>query len=184
MLHATAAVDETAAKRYGLLDEGVRFKRTVRDDIDIFTALAAPDIDFVGSRFPVPVPSDLPDGYPDMADLLSGVHQFLHGDESAMAAGCEITAHANGVPMFEILRGKLWLRASAALGLLGVAVFAEENKNEQIPESYMLGWRQHIFHVYGWWGWQNHFREIVAQTPITQYPLDFAQEWDNWAPLG
>jgi hypothetical protein len=59
----------------------------VRDDMDIFTALAAPDIDFANSRFPVPVASSLPEGYPDMADLLLGVHRFLHEDENALTAG-------------------------------------------------------------------------------------------------
>jgi len=184
MWHASAALAETAAKRYPWLDPGPRFKRTVRDDIDIFTALSAPDIDFANSRFPVRVASDLPEGYPDIADLLYGVHRFLHEDENALAAGCTITPHADGVPMFEILRGRLSLRASAALGLLGIAVFSAENKGEQIPETYMLGWRQHIFHVYGWWGWQNHFREIVSLTPIVAHPLDFAEEWDSWAPAG
>jgi hypothetical protein len=184
MWHASGALADTAAKRYPWLDPGPRFRRTVRDDIDIFTALAAPDIDFGSSRYPVPVPSDNADGYPDIADLLYGVHRFLHEDENALAAGCDITPHADGVAMFEILRGRLWLRASAALGLLGIAVFASENRGEQIPESYMLGWRQHIFQVYGWWGWQNHFREIVSLTPIAQTPLDFAEEWDSWTPVG
>ncbi len=183
MWHASAALKETAVKRYPWLDPGPAFRRTVRDDIDIFTALAAPDIDFADSRFPVPVPSDTTEGHPDMADLLWGVYRFLHEDENALAAGCQITAHADGVPMFEILRGRLSLRASAALGLLGVAVFAAENRGEQIPENYMLGWRQHVFHVYGWWGWHNHFREIVSLTPITKYPLDFAEEWDTWSPV-
>ena len=157
MWHASAAADETAVKRYPWMDPGPRFRRIVRDDMDIFTALAAPDIDFANSRFPVPAASD-----PTAA--------------LSPERGC-------GVPMFDIASGRLRLRASAVLGLLGIAVFATENRGEQIPENYMLGWRQHIFHVYGWWGWQNHFREIVALTPITQYPLDFAEEWDHWAPV-
>lgn len=184
MWHATAAVEETAAKRYPWLDPGPRFRRTVRDDADIFGALAAPDIDFVNSRFPIPVPADADEGHPDIADLLYGVHRYLHEDENAMAAGCEITPHADGVPMFEIASGRLWLRASAALGLLGIAVFAGENKGEQIPETYHLGWRQYTFHVAGWWGWQNHFREILSLTPIPTFTLDFADEWDSWAPVG
>ena len=182
--HATAALDETANKRYPWLDAGTRFKRTLREDVDIFSAMTAPDIDFVNSRFPVPAPSDLADGRPDIADVLYAVHRYLHEDENVMPAGCEITAHADGVPMFEIAKGRLWLRGSAVLGLLGIAVFSAENKDEQIPDPYQLGWRQHIFHVCGWWGWQNHFREIVSRTAIQQYALDFADEWDAWAPAG
>ncbi|MEI6254864.1 MAG: hypothetical protein WCP30_18890 [Mycobacteriaceae bacterium] len=181
--HATAALDETAKKRYPGLDKESRFKRVIRDDVDIFAAMTAPDINLVESRFPVPVPSDLPDRRPDIADVLYGVHRYLHEDESAMLAGCEVTAHADGVPMFEIARGRLWLRGSAALGLLGIAVFAAENKGEQIPPAYNLGWREHVFHISGWWGWQNHFRDIVSHASIPQFTLDFAEEWDTWGPV-
>lgn len=184
MWHATAALDLTADKRYPWLDAGRRFKRTVREDLDIFAAMTAPDIDLATSRFPVPVPSGSADGRPDITDVLYAVHRYLHEDENAMPMGCEITAHAEGVPMFEIARGRLWLRGSAALGLLGIAVFSAENTGEQIPENYQLGWRQHIFHICGWWGWQKHFRAIVAQTPLDRYTLDFAEEWDTWAPVG
>jgi hypothetical protein len=182
--HATAALDETAAKRYPLLGPGPRFRRVVRDDVDIFTAMTAPDINLVESRFPVPVASDLPDRRPDIADVLYAVHRYLHEDESAMLAGCEITAHAEGVSMFEIAAGRLWLRGSAVLGLLGIAVFSAENTGEQIPDPYTLGWREHTFHISGWWGWQNHFRAIVSNVVTPQYVLDFAQEWDNWGPVG
>lgn len=183
MWHATAALDETAYKRYPTLDPASRFRRAVRDDVDIFAAMTAPDINLVESRFPVPASSDLPDGRPDIADVLYAVHRYLHEDENAMLAGCEITAHAEGVPMFEIGSGRLWLRGSAVLGLLGIAVFAGENKGELIPEPYTLGWREHVFHISGWWGWQNHFRDIVSHTPIPLYTLDFAEEWDAWGPV-
>jgi hypothetical protein len=182
--HATAALAETAGKRYPDLDPEARFKRVLRDDVDIFAAMTAPDIELVNSRFPLPVHSDRPDRLPDIADVLYAVHRYLHEDENAMPAGCEITAHADGVPMFEISAGRLWLRASAVLGLLGISVFAGENFGEQIPEEYTLGWRPHVFHITGWWGWQNHFRAIVSQSIIPQYKLDFAEQWDNWAPVG
>lgn len=180
--HATAAVQETADKRYPALPRAAQFKRTVRDDVDIFGALAAPDIDFDTSRFPLPVASDSTDGRPDIADVLFAVHRYLHGHTDEMPAGCEVTPPAEGVSMFEISRGRLWLRASATLGLLGIAVFAAENSGETIPGNYHLGWQQHIFHVSGWWGWQAHFREIVAKAAITRYALDFGAEWDAWSP--
>jgi hypothetical protein len=184
MWHATAAADETAAKRYPQLGPDQRFRRIIRDDVDIFAAMTAPDIDLVSSRFPLPVPSDLPDRRPDIADVLYAVHRYLHEDENAMPAGCEITAHADGVPMFEIGGGRLWLRGSAVLGMLGIAVFAVENRGEHIPEAYTLGWRQYVFHIAGWWGWQSHFRDIVSQTLMPHYTLDFAEQWDAWQPIG
>ena len=181
--HATAALDETAAKRYPVLGPSPRFKRMLRDDVDIFAAMTAPDINFVESRFPVPVSSDLPDRRPDIADVLYAVHRYLHEDENAMLAGCEITPHADGCVDVRNRSGRLRLRGSAVLGLLGIAVFSAENKGELIPEPYTLGWREHVFHISGWWGWQNHFRDIVSLTPIPKYTLDFAEEWDTWGPV-
>lgn len=180
--HACDAVAETARKRYPTMGVAARFKKTIRDEVDIFGAMTAFDFDFVRSRFPIPVQSDLPDGKPDIADVLFGVHRFLDGHEEELPAGVEITPHAEGVPMFLISRGNLKLRASAALGLLAVAVFAPENKGEVIPDTYNLGWQQHRFHIIGWWGWQDHFREIVAGARVQQVPLDFGAEWAHWQP--
>ncbi|MFM9033221.1 MAG: hypothetical protein ACKOQ4_02860 [Mycobacterium sp.] len=184
MWHATAALDETAAKRHPSMDTAARFRRTVREDVDVFGAMAGAEIDFSTSRLPLPVHSDLPDGRPDIADVLWAVHRYLHEDESVMAAGCQISPHAEGVPLFDIHSGRLWLRASAALGLLAIAVFSPENKGEPIPGDYHLGWQQHTFHVVGWWGWRDHFREIVRNAAVPQYELDFGAEWEVWGPVG
>lgn len=183
VFHACDAVDETARKRYPSLGVAARFKRTVRDDVDVFQAMTAPDIDFANSRFPVAVQTDNADGRPDIADVLFGVHRFLHGHEDELPAGCEIVPHADGVPMFHASAGRLRLRASAALGLLGIAVFAPENRGENAPPTYTLGWQQHTFHIAGWWGWQDHFREIVRNARIGSSPLDFGPEWNNWQPV-
>lgn len=183
MWHATAALAETAAKRNPTLDPAARFKKTVRDDVDVFGAMAGAEIDFVSSRLPVPVESDQYDRRPDIADVLYAVHRYLHDDEAAMPAGCEIVPHAEGVPLFDIHSGRLWMRASAALGLLAIAVFSPENKGEVIPGNYHLGWKQQIFHVVGWWGWRDHFREIVRNEAVPRYELDFGAEWEVWGPV-
>lgn len=183
MAHATTAVAETADKRYPSLDPSARFKQTVRDEIEVFAGMAAPDIELVHSRFPVSVESDQPDGRPDIADVLYAVHRYLHGDQAAMPAGFSVEPHAEGIPLFNINKNHLWLRATAALGLLAAAVFAPENKGEQIPGTYQLGWAQHVFHIVGWWGWRNHFLEIVRNAGITRYVLDFEPEWPAWSPV-
>ncbi|WP_313673692.1 hypothetical protein [Mycolicibacterium sp.] len=184
MAHATVALEETAAKRYPTLDPADRFKRTVRDDVDIFGGMAGPEIDFVHSRFPVPVHSDQPDGRPDIADLLYAVHRYLQGNQADMRAGCDIEAHAAGIPLFNISKGHLWLRATAALGLLAIAVGAPENRGESIPGNYQLGWQQQVFHVVGWWGWRDHLRDIFHGAGLTLEELDFGPEWPAWAPVG
>lgn len=180
MWHATAALELTAVKRYPTLEPEEAFKQTIRDEVDTFSAMVAPDIDFVASRFPVPVPSDQPDGRPDIADLLYAVHRYLHVDESAMPAGCQVVPHAEGVPLFNIAHGRLWLRATAAIGLLAIAVFAPENQGQSIPKPYFLSWREHSFPVAEWWGRRDDFGAIVAESAIEQYALDFGPAWDAW----
>jgi len=178
--HACDAVAETGRKRYPELGEEAQFTRTLRDGIDIFAALAAADIDFGSSRLPVAVASDLPEGRPDIADVLYAVRRYLRGDTEAIPGGCDITPPVDTVPMIHIYLGHLRLRASAALGMLAVAVLAPENRGETIPGSYNLGWRQHIFHLVGWWGWQDHFREILTTGPVDCQELDFGPEWTHW----
>lgn len=181
--HATAALNKTADKRYPALEEGAAFRQALRDDVDIFAALAAADIDLVGSRFPLPVPSDQSDGRPDIADVMYAVHRYLHVDELEMPAGCQVVPPAEDVSMFSIANGRLWLRASAALGLLAVAVFAPENEGQPIPESYFLSWRNYDFLVSDSWGQRARFRELMATAPIEQYTLDFGDSWNAWAPV-
>jgi hypothetical protein len=181
--HATEALNKTADKRYPALDEASAFRQTLRDDVDIFGTMAAGDIDMADSRFPLPIASDQPDGRPDIADLMYAVYRYLHGDESSMPAGCQVDPHAEGVSMFTIANGRLWLRATAAIGLFAVAVLAPENEGQPIPESYFLSWRNYDFLVSDSWGKREGFRESVAVEPIQQYTLDFGEAWDAWAPV-
>lgn len=183
MWHATQVLQLTASKRYPSLDESAAFKQTLRDELAVFGAMAAPDIDFFGSRFPLPVPSDRPDGRPDIADVMYGVYRYLHVDEMEMPAGCQVIPHAEGVPLIEIAAGRLWLRATAAIALVAVGVFAPENGGQWIPDDYFLSWGQYDFQIQDSWGQRDKFLELVAETPILKYPLDFAEVWNTWAPV-
>lgn len=180
--HATEALNKTADKRYAALDEGAAFRQTLRDDVDVFSAMAAGDIDLVDSRFPLPIPSDQADGRPDVADVMYAVHRYLHVDEMEMPAGCQVVPPTEDESMFAIANGRLWLRATAAIGLVAVSVFAPENEGQPIPDSYFLAWRNYDFLVSDSWGQREGFRQILAGTPIEQYPLDFGVAWDAWAP--
>lgn len=182
MWHATQAITLTAAKRYPEAEPGDAFRRLIRDEIDVFSSMAAPDIDFVASRFPVPVPSDQSDRRPDIADVLYAVHRYLHVDESEMPAGCQVIPHAEGVPLCEIASGRLWLRATAAIAMVAVAVFSPENAGEKIPPAYFLSWRDHQFPIAEWWGRRDDFGAIVAEARIQQFALDFGPLWDAWGP--
>jgi hypothetical protein len=182
MMQACNAVDATAKKRYPQDGVATRFKRTIRESLDIFNLMAAPGIDFGQSRLPVAVKSDLPDGRPDVADVLFGVHRWLHGHDDELPNGFELTPHSPRPASVHIWRtGKIQLPAAAVIGLLAIAVFAPENKGENIPDGYQLSWYQHVFHICLWWGWQDHFRDIISTARIPQTTLDFP--WDAWTPL-
>ena len=128
--------------------------------------MAAPGIDFDRSRFPIAVKSDLPDGRPDIADVLYGAHRCVHGHDDELPEGFELTPHGPRPQGVHIWRtGKIQLPASVVIGLLAVAVFSPENKGEVIPDGYQLSWYQHVFHIWMWWGWQEHFRADHQHRP-------------------
>jgi hypothetical protein len=184
MAHACSAVDGTAKKRYPQLGVASRFKRTIRDSLDIFRVMTAPGIDFDQSHFPIAAKSDLPDRRPDIADVLFGIHRWSHGHTEELPEGFELTPHGPRPAGVHIWRtGKIQLPASTVIGLLAVAVFAPENKGELIPDGYQLSWYQHVFHIGMWWGWQDHFREIISTAQIPQVTLDFSESWDDWTPV-
>jgi hypothetical protein len=79
--------------------------------------------------------------------------------------------------------GKIQLPASAVIGVLAIAVFAPESKGQVIPHGYQISWYQRVFHVTDWWGWQDHFREIIRVAQVPRVTVDFGKSWDTWAPL-
>jgi hypothetical protein len=183
MLHACNAVDGTGRKRYPKLGVGARFKATIRDSLDIFRIMAAPGIDVDKTRFPIAVKSDLPDKRPDIADVLYGIHRCTHGHGDELPEGFELTPYAYGIQVMRISQGKIQLPASAVLGLPAIAVFAPENKGQTIPGMYSLSWYQHVFHICGWWGWQDHFRDIISVDQFPRVTLHFGDWWDSWTPV-
>jgi hypothetical protein len=184
LFHASNAVDATAKKRYPQEGVAARYKRTVRDAVDIFCVMGAPGIDFDESRFPIAVKSDLPDSRPDIADVLYGIHRHSHGHEDELPNGFELTPHGSRATRVHVWRnGKIQLPAGSALGLIAIAVFAPENKDQVIPFDYQLTWFDHVFHISDWWGWQDHFREIFSGGQVPNQTLDFSKAWEDWTPV-
>lgn len=186
MLHSCNAVDDTSRKRYPSLGAGTRFRRVIRDAVDIYGVMATPGVDLENTRFPVAVRSDLtPEMRPDIADVLYGIHRWLHGHDEESATGFEVSPYVNGSAALRVASdGKIQLPKTAILGLLAIAVFAPENKGEVIPPDYQLSWFDHVFFVSAWWGWQDHFREIVNVDRSSLVALDFGNSWSDWAPVG
>ncbi|MGB9305817.1 MAG: hypothetical protein WCB92_19685 [Mycobacterium sp.] len=184
MKHGCDAVAGTGSKRYPQVGIAGRFRRTVRDSVDIFHVMTAPGIDFETTRFPVPAKSDLPDKRPDIADVLYGIHRSTHGHDDELPKGFELTRHGSRDAKISIWRdGRIQLPAASVLGLLAIAVFSPENKGEVVPINYKLSWYQHDFQISAWWGWQDHFRDIVSSAKFSEMKLDFDDRWDDWTPL-
>jgi hypothetical protein len=185
MLHACNAVDATGKKRYPKLGVAARFKRTIRDSLDIFGAMAMPGLNLDETRFPVSVKSDMPDKRPDIADIVYGIHRCAHGHGDDLPDGYELMPYAQPVSTTRMHGGKIRLSAATVLGLLAVAVFAPENASQAIPDGYRLTLHQHTFFISAWWGRQNDFREIIgpirSQSPSVT--INFAHWWDDWKPL-
>jgi hypothetical protein len=188
MLHACNAVDGTGKKRYPDRRVGARFKRTIRDSIDIFGAVALTGLNVPLLRFPVAVKSDLPDKRPDVADVIYGIHRCTHGHGDELPEGFELTPIQDGGDAVNIrltLDGKLQLPTSVVMGLLAVAIFAPENNDQVIGGGnygLTLVWQRLM--VNDWWGRGDDFRELVKldQAP-SGFVVDFARFWDDWKPV-
>jgi hypothetical protein len=184
MLHACNAVDGIGKKRYLKLGVAARFKRTMRDSLDIFGAMAMPGINLDETRFPVPVKSDQADKRPDIADIVYGIHRCTQGHGDDLPDGYELMPYAEPIARTRMHHGKIRLSAATVLGLLAVAVFAPENSGQIIPDGYQLRLHQHTFLISDWWGRQDDFREIIglirSQSPSVT--INFAHWWDDWTP--
>lgn len=185
MLHACNAVDATGKKRYAKLGVGRRFKATIRDSVDMFGAMAFPNLDLDRMRFPVRVQSNLPDKRPDIADVLYGIHRCSHGHGEDLPAGFELVDYINNQTFqFTIGRdGTLRLPAAAIVGLLAVAVFAPENVSQHAPGEPCLSWSHHVFPVNDSWGKQQLFRDLLVREGPPKRALDWGNWWDDWTPV-
>lgn len=184
MLHACNAVDGTGRERYPKLGVAARFKRTVRDGLDMFGAMGLPLFDLERTRFPISVKSDLDDKRPDIADLLYGVHRCAHGHGDSIPEGFELTSYVGNLVQVRMAHdGKVQLSAAAVLGLLAVAVFAPENKSQRIPPTYYLSWYQERFPIAEWWGRQDDFREMIRTDKRSVPAINFGHWWNDWKPI-
>ena len=86
MLHACNAVDGTAKKVLPALGSNRRFTRLLRDNYAILGPMGVPGINLAETRFPVDVPHPTtPDGKPDIADVIYGIHSCSHSSTSICA---------------------------------------------------------------------------------------------------
>jgi hypothetical protein len=184
MLHACNAVDGTAAKLYPARGNKERFTRTLRENYEILGPMGAPGIDLVQTRFPVTIKGPTaPDGKPDLADVLYGIHRCVHAHGDELPDGFELLPDAAGpkrLTHIEIARGKVRLSDRMIFGLLAVAVFSPVNRDQAIKEldGYFLTYGESPKLVINkWWGRTNDFPAIVAQDPP---PGPVKLDFGNW----
>jgi hypothetical protein len=184
MLHACNAVDGTAGKLYPALNNKERFTRTLRENYGILGPMGAPGFNLVETRFPVTIKGrpTAPDGKPDLADVLYGIHRCCHAHGDELPDGFELLRDAAGPKRLThmlVERGKIRLSDRVIFGLLAVAVLSPANRDQAISEleGYFLTFGESAKLVINkWWGRAYEFPAIVAQDPTPQVKLDFR----NW----
>jgi hypothetical protein len=159
----------------------------LRENYDIFGPMAMPGIDLGSTRFPVKLgrPPTTPDGRPDVADLVYGVHRCVHGHGAELPDGFELLPAATGPPRLTKMhfeRGKVRLSDRAIFGLIAVAVLSPVNSDQTVPDGYYLTYSDSTkLMINEWWGRAQAFPNIVAQDPPASpgLTLDFGDWWDD-----
>jgi hypothetical protein len=198
MLHACNAVDGTARKRYPTEQNAARFKKTLRDSLDILRAFGLSGIDLENTRFPVLVETRPRGQRPDIADVVYGIHRCTHGHGDELPDGFELTPYEgpDGPTTWTLKETEtgnpqhptaivVQLPTEIIFGLLAIAVFAPENKDQVVPnDGYYLVCLGQRFVINESWGSQDGLRASIAD-PLSRRPqltMEFGDWWDHWTP--
>jgi hypothetical protein len=141
-----------------------------------------PGVDIETTRFPIPsIKTDLPEGRPDVADIIYGVHRCTHCHGDELPDGFELTLDASGpnrLTTIIISRERVHLSDRVIFALLAVAVLMPENSDEIAPSGYYLtSGSVGRLEIGEWWGRAVDFPQIVALDPPIKVKLDF----NNWS---
>jgi hypothetical protein len=182
MLHACNAIDGTAKKVYPKLDSNARFTQLLRDNYSILGPMGFPGIHLVETRFPVKVERPkAPDGKPDLADIIYGIHPCSHGHGDELPGVFAFIPDARGEAgrtTVKIQRGAIQLSDRTIFGLIAVAVMCPANKGQSVPDGYYLtfGRSEERLMIDEWWGRAADFPAIAAKEPMPSITMDFG-EW-------
>lgn len=178
ILHACNALDGTARKIYPNLGSNARFTKLLRENYEIFGPMGQPGIDLINTRWPVRVSRpQTQDKKPDIADIIYSIHRCSHGHGDELPEGFTLLADAHrndGETYLEASRGKLQLSDRIIFGILAVAICADVNRGQTVPEGYVLTWRNNILPINQWWGEAEAFKAMTREFHIPLLTLDFS----------
>jgi hypothetical protein len=124
-----------------------------------------------------------PDGKPDIADVLYGIHRCCHAHGDELPEGFALLRDAAGparLTRMEIERGKIRLSDRMIFGLLAAAVLSSANKSatdSKLNSYYLTFGGSAKLIINEWWGRAKDFPAIAAQDPTPILKLDF-KNWD------
>jgi hypothetical protein len=123
MLHSCNAIDGTAAKVYFKLGNAARFTTLLRSNYHILGPTGAPGVNLEETRFPVRLRKpQSPDGLPDVADVIYGVHRCCHGHGDVLPDGFDLFKDAGGpsqITRMSIEKGSVRLSDRIILRAIG-----------------------------------------------------------------
>jgi hypothetical protein len=181
MLHACNAVDGTASKQFPGVTNNRRFTRLLRENYGVLGPMGIPGINIMETRFPVAVPRPTtPDGKPDLADVIYGIHRCTHGHGDELPNGFDLIPNAGSSTDYTRMelnkQGHFRMSDRIIFGLLAVAVFAPVNVGQSAP-GYWLTWGTQTMIIDEWWGRAGDFLALVAAgPPMPHIKMDFG-EW-------
>lgn len=182
MLHACNAIDGTAKKAYPSIGgSNLRFTTLLRDSYEILGPMGAPGFN-MDTRWPVELAKPKAvGGTPDIADVIYGVHRCSHGHGEDLPDGFELLADASGpanVTRLNVEQGKVQLSDRMIFALLSVAVLAEENRDQKVPDGYFLTYSTTKIYINDWWGRKDDFLKLIEQDEMPSVEIDFSN-WNN-----
>lgn len=182
MLHACMAVDGTAKKTYPeMRRHRVRFLTTLRDNYCILRPMSFPGLDIANIKWPIQIsPEQKSNEWPDIAEVIYGVHRCAHGHGDDLPSGFELIPDVlNGDTNRTSLiaaPNRVQISDRVIFGLLAIAVFSPKNQELTTKEGHWLSLNHKQFIINDWWGKRADFLELSAPNDTQRVTLDLG----NW----
>ena len=178
MLHACNAIDGTARKKpYGAIGNEARFRRLIREDLEILGKFGMPGINLEKTLFPISL-KNKPAVLMDIADILYKVHRCTHGHGDDLEEGFSLHSDATAAQPITTLEwnaGKLMLSDRMLFAMIAVAVVAPENIGQRASDGHYLTFdRGNPMPINDWWGRRDDMLALVRSVELPSVHMDFS----------